>query len=301
MMATYKDLGTESFELVREHQSFRLPRKLIETIEDIAKGVEEGEAGLKSCGIAEADVQNGVSRSNALSMFRTAATVEDEDECFNLIGDLLVQGFSFEEIAKRVQLDGGATHLLSPERWCQLVGLVCKAPGEWQSSFLHERRLRTRRAMTDMRRSQAGRNHAAILHIVYGWPDPFLQTLPPDARVAMGHEFGPLARYTDIVETKRMAMVRAEAFAGSGDVVNLARHRDRLAWADRCISSGDALRAALRPPRSMTPDETKEQYQENVAAPYQRSREALITQIRIQANRMLTEASKVFVDAWNRN
>jgi hypothetical protein len=306
--------GTESFESTREHQSFRLDAKLISVIEDIAKGVEEGEAGLKSSGIADADYSCGVSRSNALSMYRNASAIEDEDECFNVIGDLVAKGFSFAEVAQMVSLGGGATHLLTLERWCQLVKLTCINPGEetptkgaslrWRGSSLHERRERCRRAMSALRRTPTGTSHAAILHIVYGWPDPFVKTLTQDTLDKFGREFAPLARYTDVVESHRQEMIHREARQRTRVVdgtVPLTEYRERAARADRCLTSGDALRDALAPPRARLETETKEDYREHVAGPHQHRRDGFITQVRVDANRMLTRASLAYLESWNRN
>lgn len=280
---------------VREHQAFRLPGWLIAIIEDVARGVEEGEAGLKSCGAADVDASAGVSRSDAKAMHHGVTEIEDEDECFDRIGDYLANGFSFGEIAKLVSLSGDGVHLLALERWCSLARLECDADEElptplasrrWRGSKRHEQRQRCRRTMRLLRVTPGGGTHASVLHIVYGWPDPFLRTLTPEARSALG-EFGPLARYTDAVEAKRRELVAAEAtgLGAKDSIVDLALHRSRLAWADRVISSGDALRAAAD--RLVTHDKN--------------ARDAFITQVRIEANRMLTAASTAFLDAWQRS
>lgn len=332
------------------HGSTRLPPAVLAAVEDVARGVEEGEAGLKSCAVADRDISCGVAKSEARSMHH-ALEVSDEDECFNLIGDYLAKGFSFSEVARMVRLDGSGVHLLALERWCDLARLACDldevlpddhTARRWRAAPRFERRRRCRRAMVLLRQTHRGAAHAAVLHVVYGWPDPFLRTLAPEARSALGLEFGPLARYTDVVEAKRQELVRAMAandtrreytpalareqvgglralvvragevdeehrlavnlgVAPGGHVFDLARHRSRLAWADRTISSGDALRAALAPPRVRFEHETSEHYRDHVAGPAKAAREAFITQVRIDANRMLSAACAAFLDAWNRS
>lgn len=319
-----------------ELRSYRLPNTIVEAIEDVARGVDEGEAGLKSCALGALAAGNAGANATEVNArhHHEVAIVEDEDECFNRIGEYLANGFSFAEVARIVTLGGGATHLLALERWCQLIGLECDADEElptehtgrrWRASARHERRRRVRRAFQLLRATPAGTTHAAVLHVVYGWPDPFVRTLTPEARSAFGREFGPLARYTDVVEAKRQELVRAEAARrqaahvpttarhapGSlaaalawtaknaeanrlaakhgvdlnSGVFDLERRRSLLAWADRAISSGDALRASTD--RLQTPDKD--------------ARDAFITQVRIEANRMLSEASVAFLDAWHRS
>lgn len=364
MMAAMTNPGTETFAEPREHGSFRLDGRLISIVEDLATGAEEGDAGLKSCAMsAVAAGQTGGSAAEVnAAHHREIAIIEDEDECFNAIGDYLASGFSHEEIAKRIALGGGTTHLLALERWCEKVRLRCnvdREPGtehaalSWTGSALHERRRRGRRAMAALRTTSEGRAHAAVLHVVYGWLDPFLHTLPAEIVAELGREFAPLARYTDTVEVRRIAMARAEALAAgaidspvtpparcAGDaksdevlgdgvdldnrlqagtevgpaavglrlrtgqaskgIPDLARHRERVRWADRVLSSGDALRAAIGPPRARTADESKEQYRDDVYLPHRTARQAFLTNVKLDANRMLTSASLAFKDAWQR-
>lgn len=168
--------------------------------------------------------------------------------------------------------------------------------------------------MAALRTTTEGNAHAAVLHIVYGRLDPFVHTLPAEIVAELGREFAPLARYTDEVEVRRVAMARNEALAAATRdsclglraeeqatwVQDLARHRERVRWADRVLSSGDALRAAFAPPRVRTVDESKEQYREHVYLPHRDARDAFLTHVKLDANRMLTSASLSFKDAWLR-
>lgn len=315
-----------------DERSSRLPPMIMVAVEEIARGIEEGEAGLKSCTVgAILAADNGASGSAvAMRHHHDVLLIDDEDECFNMIGEYLASGFTFAEVARRVRLSGSGVHLLALERWCQLARLECDvdeilptdhSSRNWRKAPRFERRQRARRAFSMLRRAPTGKDHAAVLHIVYGWPDPFLRTLEPDARSALGREFGPLARYTDAVEERRVQMVN-EAAARSPDpeafgnwfamrnleasprpddgTIDLLRVRERRAYFEGVISSGDALRTAMAPPRGKREDETKDHYREHVQAPAKAAREALITQIRIEANRMLTDATQAFLDAWNR-
>lgn len=333
MAAAVSSPATDSTTSSDEHRSFRLSKPMLAVIEDVARGIEEGESGLKSCALgALAAAEAGAKTSEVASRHHhEVAIVEDEDECFNLIGDYLAQGFTFGEVKDIVALGGGSTHLLALERWCERVRLSCNpdlipatphAMYAWTSTTLHERRRRCRAAFRSLRATAVGLKHAAILHVVYGWPDPFVRSLGPDVESALGREYGPLARYTDVVEAKRQDLVRAEAsrrhrayvspvqnepagslaaalaydgerrealrlaakhgVEASRNVFDLERQRSLQAWADRVVSSGDALRAAT----------------DKEATPEKSEREIFITNVRIEANRMLTEASVAFFEAW---
>lgn len=332
MAAAVSTTTTDTTPSADEHRSFRLSKHMIAVVEDVARGIEEGESGLKSCAVgAMAAAEAGAKTAEvATRHHHEVAIVEDEDECFNLIGDYLAQGFTFAEVKDIVALGGAGTHLLALDRWCERIRLECNpdlppatAHGMyvWTSSTLHERRRRCRGAFRALRSTDAGLKHAAVLHVVYGWPDPFIRSLGPDVESALGREYGPLARYTDVVETKRQELVRAEAarrhrayvspvlrqpegslaaalafdserrealrlaakhgVEASRNVFDLERQRSLQAWADRVVSSGDALRAAT------DKDATEKS-----------EREMFITNVRIEANRMLTEASLAFFEAW---
>ena len=367
-MGAITNPGTQTFDAPREHRSYRLDARLITVIEDIAMGVEAGDSGLKSCSlgaVSAAAAGAGAAEVNARH-HRETTIIEDEDECFDRIGELLANGFTFEEVAKMVSLGGGATHLLALERWCDRVRLSCDADAApesplasypWSGSTARERARRGHRAMTELRGTAAGVTHAAVLHIVYGFRDPFVDTLPPEVVVDLGPEFVRLARYTDAVEAKRQEMIRSSAARGAKKYVpaserahpqhfhekhiiglsaaiahaneasevfrlaavhglrhngsvpaaegyqlfDLERARSLTQWFDRCLTSGDALRAAVATPRARHDDETKEQYREHVYTPARDLREAFLTAVKVDANRMLTDASLAFHAAWLRS
>jgi hypothetical protein len=226
MAAKITNPGTQTFNAPRDHGPFRLNAQTIAVVEDIAMGIEAGDAGLKSCTMGAMSAASLGAGANAVAMqhAREVVEIEDEDECFDAIGDLLAKGYSHAEIRKTVRLSGGSTHLHAIERWCDRVRLSCDADAApqtelasmlWWGSGLRDRRRRCERAMAALRSTAEGASHAAVLHIVYGWPDPFVNTLPAEVRVALGPEFAPLARYTDTVEAKRMAMVREGASRGA--------------------------------------------------------------------------------------
>ncbi len=324
----------------REHQGFRLDGRLVTLIEDLATGVEEGDAGLKSCtmGAVSAAAAGATAAQVNAAHHRELAVIEDEDECFDAIGDLLAQGFSHGEIAKMVTLGGGATHLLAVERWCDRVRLGCDADHDaetkhqslpWSGSALHERRRRARRAIAVMRQTSSGCDHVAVLFIVYGHPDPMLMSAkkfmheqetapageppkldPADRAVfnlaksllEMGNELAPLARYTATVEARRLEMVHLDAarrLRRVDGVIPLADHRARTAHAERILSSTDALRDGLAPAAPKRDDEERAEYEDRLARA-RAERLVFVSAVKMDANRMLTDASTAFRDAWLR-
>jgi len=301
--------GTQTYAAPREHRSFRLHGLIIGVIEDVAMGVEAGESGLKSCalgGVSAAALGASAAEINA-THHREVSIIEDEDECFDRIGEMLAAGFSHAEVAERVTLGGGSTHMLALERWCDKARLSCNPdvePPAWEGSRLHERRRRGHRTMSALRQTREGVTHAAVLHIVYGWPDPFVGTLPPEIVVDLGPDLSRLARYTDAVEGRRLDLAHREALRRSSAASGVVRlggvggYTDVLAYEKRCLTSGDALRSATTPCRGKREDETKEQYREIVFIPARDARDAFLTAVKLDANRMLTEASAAFRDAW---
>ncbi len=317
---------TDSFAEAREHGGYRLDGRLIAVIEDIAKGVEEGESGLKSCAAgdsaasagpkqADGTREKGVSKASlrAMQSGESSSGAAEEAERLEEIGRLLDEGYSHAEIDKFLCAKGGdaddgvRVHLLAIERWCELIRLKCDpdmkpnrrlASCPFTFSRGHRDRLRCRRTFDDLRGLTPtgkepianGTTHAAVLHIVYGWPDPFFEKLTPDIKLTLGREFGPIARYTDTVETKRQSMVWDEANercarAGS-DVVDLDRRRAMLRWCDQVISSGDAFRAGIAHPANEAAKEARKDF---------------LIQVKVDANRMLSAASTAYGAAWRRN
>lgn len=338
--------STATFDAPREHRSFRLDARLIAIIEDIAMGVEAGEGGLKSCSMGAVSASAAGAKGPEVNArhHREVEIIDDEDACFDAIGDLLAAGFSHEEIAKQVALGGGATRLLAIERYCDRIRLSCDrdtdrgsdlASYPWRGSALYERRRQGHRAMAALRRDAEGTAHAAVLYISYGWRDTFVDTLPADIRVALGREFAPLARYTNAVEAKRLALAKAEATRGAtrpgdryrtddgfrrmaersgyvpeafADLVNLAAYRERLAREERILSSGDAIRyavAAFPEPMPVHVDgespahwEALKEARKVRRLEHEAKIDAFLTAVKIDANRMLTDASHAFHAAW---
>jgi hypothetical protein len=294
-------MGPGTFSVPREHAPFRLRADLIDLIHDIACGVEEGDSGLKSCSAAAISVASAGASAAEVNKrhHHEIAVIEDEDECFDAIGDLLFAGFTPEEVASKVRLGGGATHLLALERWCDRVGVML--PGS-PSSKRHELRQRARRALRAVQAGTDGQTHLGVLHTVYGWPDPFVRTLPIDIQTTFGLELAPLARFTDAVETKRQELVHLEAARRtrrSDGVVSVVEHRERLAHAERCLTSGDALRAGIAAPPVRDPDESIESHRERLVQPHRTAMAAFLLEVKLDANRMLTAASQAFRDAWS--
>jgi hypothetical protein len=396
MAAKSTNAGTEADGGQREHRGFRLDGRTIAIVEDLALGIESGESGLKSCTLGAVSTGNQGANGNQVAMVhnREVPVIEDEDEYLNAIGDMLAQDFSHEEIAQTVKLSTDGVHVLALERWCDQVRLSYRTrvpPAHWEGSSLHERRGQGRRAMAALRTTREGIAHAAVLHIVYGHPEPLMlwttrfiheqETAPAGSPVtveagdrdafavgkvllALGPEFGPLAKYTDAVEAKRQEMVRAAVASGSKQYVpaherphpqhghenqiiglsaaiahaneasevfrlaavhglkhngsittvdgyqlfDLERARSLRHWHDRNLTSGDALRHALAPFTEPMPvhgegenhaqwEARKEERRVRRLAHEARA-EAFLTDVRRDANRMLTDASHAFQAAW---
>lgn len=249
---------------------FRLPGHHQETLRDIAQGEEESDVGL--C-------------------------------CTYLVDSTSGEGSDYDEHALNA-LEAYAESTLTFQFLGDMFGhAVVKS---WRENIR-----RARRAIARLR--HRGDHRAAnVLMVYYGHRDPLARQLH-DLKPLYG--LGSLARYTNAVEAKRRELVRALAadpqrrFTGdAGEVISLVRHRDRLAWADASVSSGDALRAALAP------------FAEPVIVPYPgesvrdcgqrreaRSRRAsehagaihkFVVQLEVECAAMLSRAESRYHEAW---
>lgn len=232
---------------------YKLPPNHVDDLRDVARGVEETNAGV--C-------------------------------CRYLIDQLASPGSS------DVDDDGYVHHLEAVERFCDRFG-VFKHPTvkTWRN-----RVTRCRRALSRMR-AEGHAEHAAVLHVAFGYPDPITTQLVELS--ALG-DLASLARYTQPVEDKRMQLVRAEALRRPlGDPPDLALARERQQHADKCLTSSDALRAALAPThRAAT--ESEEHFKERRTRD-KHARAAFVLDVKLAAARMLSDAERVYHAAWFRS
>lgn len=101
---------------------------------------------------------------------------------------------------------------------------------------------RCRRAINRMQ-TRGASNAAAVLFIVYGYPDPSVRDLPKKALDSLG-EMAGLARYTDRVEVQRKELARLEALR-----LSACAERDPVpdpeTWIDAALQ-GEAREAEQR-------------------------------------------------------
>jgi hypothetical protein len=267
--------------------------------------------------------------SNHLADLRDVARGVEESNvgiaCKYLIDHTLVGGNA------DIDPDGYVNQLDAVERFCDQFGV-------WQHPTVatwRKRIARCRRALTKLH--DMGEHKAvAVLHTVYGHPDPLVRTFAKRVQEVLG-ELAPLARYTDIVEVKRQEMARTEAVrlderasqrketggkkkdetreiaerqelraiairhgypANVGTHLRLElRRREYYQWALASISSVDALQAQLSVPTEREYGETKEQFQDRRDVAENR-RDMFIVQVKLEAEKMLTSASAQYHGAW---
>lgn len=274
-------------------ESFRLAQHHVEVLRDVARGAEESDAGI--CCSYLADVMSG-------------------------------EGADFDEHALMAveRFADRATEVVAID-----IGQSVTAVSKWRS-----RVLRCRRAIRRLR-ERGDHKSASVLLVAYGYPDPLSRQIPELARFPAEH--ASLARYTDTVEARRKEIVEQEArtlnrFNAPGnryreaghfremakqdgydpevfaELVDLCRYRDRLAFADRAVSSSDALRAALAPygePRPARGAEEKQNHYEMRLAAHKdrqtghKSRiEHFVTELKIETRRMLLAAERAYHASW---
>lgn len=129
-----------------------------------------------------------------------------------------------------------------------------------------------------------------------------------NAALADDGETGEARRLAVVNNVRIQGEERDEAVAR---VYDLDRRRTAQKWADRVISSGDAIRAALVPFTEPIPEqgpaESRVELERRREARSERKRlhnaaiDAFLLAVKIDANRMLTEASRAFEVAWERS
>lgn len=178
-------------------------------------------------------------------------------------------------------------HELSPlhdvERCMDNYGVFAlRAVASWHGRIKRARRALQAMSLADLQR------HVAVLHIAFGAEDPATREWQRAVRDFYGPQLVSLARYTDATEERRMRLVRAAAgiakparpgLAELSNVVQLFARREREAYHERIITSGDALRAAL------SPDAVAE-------------RPAFLSASKAQATGMLSDACANYHAAW---
>jgi hypothetical protein len=233
------------------------------------------------------DVASGVEESNAGVC------------CRYLLDSLAVDG------SPDIDFDGYVHHLEAAERFVDRYGDYGKIPlvATWRARIG-----RTRRAIARLRLS-GDHTSANVLYVAYGPPDPS----SVDLIEWLGRELAPLGRYVDAVERLRLEMAKQEALASTrvdadDGPVSLGLHRARLARADRCLSSADALRAALSPFREpavvpiagehLQATEARREARRERQRAYGAQRDAFFLEVKIEARRMLLSAERLFYVAW---
>lgn len=275
-----------------EHKAFRLPKNITDELEAIARGYDSGDAGLRSLFVADAHRQAGLTSgggkngdADSVAAWQRGEQDEADRAMVEAAGEALDAGRSLFV----PPMIGGPLRMFDAERWCDMRLEVEPSEREmWHVARRnsYRRRERVRAALDAVRLRAHGHAHVATLHIVYGFPDPFIATLPLDVVRRWNddtvHPLAGLARYTDAVETVRQELV--------GD-------HPMTAWADRVTSSTDAIRWALRPHLTRDEDADDAEHQASLAR-HRARREAFVTDVKLDASRMLKDASEALRDAW---
>ena len=263
----------------REHRTWRLAHHHIEDLQDVARGVEETNAGV--CCKYLIDQRSGIGA--------------DYDET---VLDA-VENFS-ERYGVGLEWRKADPTLLT---WFRRIERCRRAFAKMYGAFEHK--------------------HVAVLHIVYGYPDPSIRTLPQTFIDSL-QELASLAKYTNTVEVYRQEMARQEGMRRSqkysnkeqskeeihadafrhnmspdhfAPIIDIIHTRDRIHWADMAISSGDALRSMFATLKERDPIESKEHYQVRKDNADVR-RDTLTFQIKSEAKEMHKVASKKYHNAW---
>lgn len=326
-MAANPKPSSESFsDLQHEHRAYRLRPDHVEELQAVARAYEETDAGLKSVAMGDRDSWAGVAKADALAMH--ALSDAEERARIEDIGRQMDAGLLPHEMRFDLNEDDdvGPMHLFAAERWCGSkleVDRHADLPRLVDRKRAHERRQRCRRALRALHAVPNGDVHIGTLHTVYGWKDPFALALPEDVLGRWNddatHPLAGLARYTDAVERVRVELVNEEgdrAFERAGLAGQASRLRwftatqkvflmaawigERRAYADRVITSTDAVRHALRVTRARHADESEPDFRARHLRA-QAARAAFVTDVKLEASNMLRDASLAYHEAWLRS
>lgn len=327
-----------------EHRAYRLPKTLTDELEAIARGYDTGDAGLKSLFVADSQRQAGITHgggkpgshgeSDSLAEWQRSEQDAADRSMLEAAGAALDYGHQMWV----PPMVGGPVRMFDPERWCDSKLEVEKADFEPPFPIVrkssYRRRERARAALDVIRQLPDGAALLATLHVVYGWPEPFVGTLPMDVVRRWNddavHPLAALARYTDATEAIRQELIDASADDAMKDwawaptpedghlfyvSTKNGRRRARFTaveaedvfrenralsarhWADRNLTSTDAIRWALRPHETRDEDVDDSEHQARVAR-HRARRERFITDVKLDAGRMLKDASEALRDAW---
>lgn len=260
-------------------QPFRLPPTHVQTLRDIARGVEESEVGICCSYLVDASSGEGA---------------DFDEHALHDIERFVEGSITWEQTDPFSSID-------------IIRSAVVKG---WRN-----RMQRARRAVDRLRRN-GDHDAASILFVAYGYPDPLGRDLlatdfgekPQDCPLAS------LARYTHVVEEHRLRMARAEAVERMKanpplvTLYELTEHRRVYERAERCTSSGDALRDLSRvfaeAGPTPTAGENQLQYETRRIEWRERQerhkaeREGFLGRMKLEATRMLARAERAWYGAW---
>jgi hypothetical protein len=268
--------------------TWRLPAHHVQDLRDVAKGVEETNIGVCTRYLLDELERKGPPGEDEVAMYEA-------------------------------------------ERFCDRYDAseVDKLMGETVGPWLR-RIQRTRRALALI---SEGGDHTTIgvLHVAYGYPDPLTRHFSRTTTDFLGPDLVSLVRYTDATEVIRRELVRAGtdqqvALSGSGmtayalrdcktfeapiqgDVVDLTRWRAANRYLDKVITSADALQSVFdtypEPQPKKVPGEEPELHERRRVAwearrdTHSARRTTFLVEVRVEADRMLTKASRVYWEAW---
>jgi len=260
-----------------EHRPFRLTPARVQDIKDVACGVEESDVGVCCSYLVD---------------FNSGAGADYDEHALHDLERYVGAAVDFGD-----EVDPAGTLLKHP--------VVAAWRGRIQ---------RTRRAFIALRNA-GDHTSASALMAAHGYPDALARSLIDE----MGEKLqdcplSSLARYTEVVEEHRLYLAREEAAYRRpwnvlpGNVVNFTRHREGYERAERCISSGDALRSALaifsEPSPAKVPSENPLLFEQRKAQRKERKehhdqkRTAFLLRVKIDATRMLSRAERAWHTAW---
>lgn len=290
-MAASPRLGSETFSGFREKRSdeeddrqrFRLPGARLTALRDITRGVEESDAGIRTRYLVDRDVVVGIRDTEEVHVFDAEAFIDRRMTWDERDADLW-------------QRTGRPRPATPTERHLNLARCRRTLRAMQERSFSFSEKADGIKSV----RVVDGSFLVGVLHVAYGWPDPFVSTLPEEIQKQLKTpepELANLIRYTDATEDHRQVMIVRHAEDESDPRQRSMSLHDRVRLADLSLSSTDAVRDRILQAGARLADESPDQHRVRVQQT-EAERVLYFAVSKIQASAMLSNASRAYHETW---
>lgn len=275
-MAASLKIGPEMFSEPTEKRKFRLHQSHINDLRDVARGCDEGDAGIRTRYLVDLAASAGLRDVGDVHLFDAEKWIDSRYEYVDHLEIVRPR----EMHARRKRCMRAILSMLRTNEGHAHVGALLVVYGEEAPL-----RRRLRQGPIDAKIAKEEKKKYAPPHEA----DRHELGVAKELLDRLGDELYPLARFTDAVEAHRQEMISEAA----------ARGIDR-GISDRRLTSTDAIRHALAPATGRRADEDPDHFRVRVQA-REDERAFFLTCVSTDASSLLTAASLAYQAAWQRS